>query len=127
MIRIGIPLWVRLAAAMGALAVVPVVVVSLSAVQVATRTAEEASQEGLRRDATERAEFVGRWLDDQALALLTWPQQFGDRLGEMSLEAQASFPWMVHRNLASAVTVVLVDGTGRLVVDPAYGPSADPS
>ena len=78
MIRFGVPLWVRLAAAMGALAVVPVVVVSLSAVQVATRTAEEASQEGLRRDATERAAFVGRWLENQALALLTWPEQFGD-------------------------------------------------
>ena len=55
MTRFGVPLWVRLAAAMGLLAVVPVVVVSFSAIQVATRTAEESSQEGLRRDATERA------------------------------------------------------------------------
>jgi signal transduction histidine kinase len=120
MIRIRLPLWARLAAAMGLVAVIPVLAVSVSSMDVATRIAEESSATSLRREASDRADDVSRWLQGQAQALITWPRQFGETLGTMSYDAQSSFPRMVYTGLPAAVAVVLVDGTGRPVVAPAF-------
>ncbi|MEQ1503909.1 MAG: HAMP domain-containing protein [Myxococcota bacterium] len=113
-------LWVRLTLAMAVLAVVPVVLVGLSAIEIATRRAEESSVERLRREATLHAELVDRWVHDQAPLVLGFPQLYAGRFGELSSEAQQKFPRMVYRLMPSAVTVVLVDGTGAAVVDPTY-------
>lgn len=114
-------LWMRLASVMAILAVLPVVGVGLSAIDVATRRAQEASEERLRREASGRADLLGRWIHDQARLVLNWPQLLGgDRLKELSPAAQASFPVAVYRGTPSAVVVVLVDGDGRAVVDPVY-------
>ncbi len=120
MTLIRLPLWARLAAAMGLVAVIPVLAVSLSSMEVATRIAEESSAASLRREASDRADDVSRWLQGQAQALVTWPRQFGETLGTMSLEAQSSFPRMVFTGLPDAVTVVLVDAIGHPVVAPAF-------
>ena len=114
-------LWVRLAFAMVVLAVVPVLLVGLSAMEIATRRAETASVERLRREAMLQAELIGQWVHDQAPLVVAFPQLYPDGLQNLSAEAQEKFPVMVYRLVASAVTVVLVDGDGVLVAAPVYG------
>ncbi len=119
MIRAG--LWVRLSFAMAVLAVAPVVIFTLTAVNIATRAAEEASQEALRREAGQQAEMVALWMEDQARLVLAWPLVFaGDRLLELSPEAQERFPIAVYRGTPNAATVLLVDGEGRSVGRPIF-------
>lgn len=113
-------LWIRLTIAMAVLAVVPVVLVGLSAMEIATRRAESASEERVRREAALQAELVGRWVNEQAPLVLAFPQLYGGRLRDLSAEAQAAFPRLVYRLVPFAVTVVLVDGDGVLVAAPAY-------
>lgn len=113
-------LWMRLALVMGALVLAPVFSVGLVAMEVATRRAEQSSEERLRREAADHAELVARWVHDQARFLLGQPEPYKNRLGSLPLELQSGFARQVYLQLFSAVTVVLVDGDGRAVVDPVF-------
>jgi two-component system NtrC family sensor kinase len=124
-LSVPVPLWVRLALAMAVLAVAPVVVVGLSAMKIATDSAETDSVERLSREVGLYAELVRRWLDQQAPLVLAGGTLYGDKLKTLSAEGQAALPRLVYRLVPSAVTVVLVDGRGRLVVEPAYLPVSD--
>jgi two-component system, NtrC family, sensor kinase len=117
-------LWLRLTLAMAVLAVVPVVLVGLSAMEIATRRAEQSSEERLRREAGLQAELLSHWLHDQAPLVLAFPQLYPNRLRDLSPEAQARFPHMAYRLIPSAVTVVLVDGEGVSVAEAAYATTA---
>jgi two-component system NtrC family sensor kinase len=119
-LSVPVPLWVRLAFAMAILAVAPVVVVGFSAMKIATDSAEKDSVERLRREAVLHAEIVGRWINQQAALVLVGGTSWGDRLKTLPPEAQAGLPRLVYRLVPSAVTVVLVDGRGKLVAEPAY-------
>lgn len=119
------PLWLRLALAMAALAVLPVLIVGYSAMAVATASAEEASVQRLRSEALLQSEIISRWIAQQAPLVLAGGTLYGDRLRSLSPEAQAALPGLVYRLVPSAVTVVLVDGSGVLVADPAYQTTAD--
>lgn len=106
---------------MALVAVVPLVVVTWSAVDIATGHAEDASKEGLRREAALHAAMVALWTEDQARMVLSWPQLYGgDRLLSMSQEAQRSFPTAVYRGTPNAVTALMVDGDGVVVGMPVY-------
>jgi two-component system NtrC family sensor kinase len=114
-----VKLWVRLSLAMALLAVAPVVTVTWSAVDVAGSGAEEASQDSLRAEARLRAEMVSTWLGHQSRLVGNWPQLLGgNRMLELSPEAQARFPVAVYRGTPGATVVALVDGTGALVAPP---------
>ncbi|MEZ4240857.1 MAG: hypothetical protein R3F59_32810 [Myxococcota bacterium] len=113
-------LWLRLTLAMAVLAVVPVVLVGVSAMEIATRRAVQSGEERLRRESGLQAELVSRWLHDQAPLVLAFPQLYPNRLRDLSPEAQQGFPRLVYRLVPSAVTVVLVDGDGVSVAEAAY-------
>jgi two-component system NtrC family sensor kinase len=114
-----VTLWVRLSLVMALLAVVPVVLVTWSAVDVAAKGAEEASQEALRTEARLRAQMVTLWLDQQGRLVQNWPQLLGgNRILSLSPEAQARFPVAVYRGTPGATVVALFDGTGALVAPP---------
>ena len=109
-------LWVRLALAMGVLAVLPVVVVGALSIDVATDSAEQARATQLQLDAATKAERVGHWIEDQAELVLTWPGLYGDRLGTLSTAEQQGLARIAYLGTAAAVAVVLLDGRGRQVV-----------
>ncbi len=117
-------LWVRLSLAMAVLAVVPVVLVTWSAIGVATSRAEVASEEALRTEAALRAEMVTQWLGNQSRQVGNWPQLLGgNRMLQLSPEAQARFPIAVFRGTPGATVVAMVDGTGAPVA-PAVPPGS---
>lgn len=113
-------LWVRLALVMALLAVVPVLVVGGLAVSISTVRAEESSKTQLRTEAQLQADLLGRWVIDQATRLLTWPQLYANRLAEFPPALQQGFASMVYTGTPTALTVVLVDGNGRQIVEPVY-------
>ena len=95
-------LWLRLTLAMAVLAVVPVVLVGMSAMEVAQRRAEQTSEDRLRREAVLHAELVGRWLHDQAPLVLSITQLYpAGRLRSLTPEAQARLPALVYRVVSS--------------------------
>lgn len=119
-------LWVRLSLAMAVLAVVPVLLTTWAAVRVATTRAEAASEEALRTEARLRAESVSHWLSSQGRLVGNWPQLLGgNRMLQLSPEAQARFPVAVFRGTPGAAVVAMVDGTGAFAAPPVPPDAAD--
>ncbi|MEQ1564768.1 MAG: HAMP domain-containing protein, partial [Myxococcota bacterium] len=114
----------RLALGMALLAVVPVVAVGWSAIDIATRGGERAGQQQLMVEATLKAELLGRWVHDQAPLVLAFPHLY--RIRDLSAPALVAFPKLVLGVMPSADAVVLVDADGSPVVEAARrGPTID--
>ena len=116
-------LWMKLALVMVLVAIVPMFVTGVGAVNIATEKAEESASLILEREAVAQAEFVGRWTNDQLQALVGWMQPFP--LGTMPPEKQTNLLRAIWSAVPSVVVTALVDGDGGLVLPPVY--ITDPS
>ncbi|TNE89104.1 MAG: HAMP domain-containing protein [Deltaproteobacteria bacterium] len=104
-------LWLRLAAAMAVVSILPLLLATILATRTAASKAERSSAELLQRDATAIATFVDTWMQDQGQAVSGWMQLY-------PLEAQSEAQRQgllraVHRAVPSVVSVVLVDADGQ--------------
>jgi len=124
-------LWARLALTLATVAVLSVAVVGGLASSIAGQQAVEDSTDRLRREAHLHAEVVGRWVADQQAHAEAWNQVFAGRLTDMDDSKRRGFVAAVYRGTPAAVSVVMVDGDGQLVVpavhatSPGERPAAD--
>ncbi|MCB9678421.1 MAG: HAMP domain-containing protein [Alphaproteobacteria bacterium] len=111
-------LWLRFALVIAAVSALSLLFFGTWAQWATGTSATEAAVAAQLRDARAIATSVGRWLDGQSDFLLGWAGTFP--VATLDPERQTGLLRAVLTSVPSAVTVVLVDGDGQLVVDPVY-------
>jgi len=111
-------LWVRMALVMAVVAIIPLVLMGIRAIQISTEESVRSSREIVLRDADAFATFVDTWMADQAQAIAGWMQLFP--LEGRSAEHQEGLQNSVYLAVPSVVTVVLLDEDGVPLVRPQY-------
>ena len=114
-------LWVRLAAVLTMVSVVPLLVNGLWAIELSREQAIEANEEILTRDAEALASFVGTWSHDQLQAIHGWMQLFP--LAAQPDEKRQGLLRAIHTAVPTIVTVLLAEDAGESVLDAVYLPT----
>ncbi|MFK7929235.1 MAG: PAS domain-containing sensor histidine kinase [Myxococcota bacterium] len=104
-------LWLKLALAMVAVAMAPLAVVSVQALDVTSDQADEAQQAARSREAVAVADELARWVRLKAQAVAGWANLYPDLL-EREPAVQDGFLRAVYRAIPGAVTVALLDEEG---------------
>lgn len=112
-------LWIKLALAMVAVSLAPLVVVSIQALDLQSDQAEEARQAARSREAVAVADEVGRWVAYKAEALRMWTVLHPDLLVRPR-NVQQGVLRAAYRGIPGVVTVALLDEDGLV------GPVEDP-
>ncbi|MEZ4318989.1 MAG: sensor histidine kinase [Myxococcota bacterium] len=110
-------LWLRFALVIAAVSVFSLLFLGLWAQQVTGESATASAEEAQQRDAAAIASSVGRWLRSQTDFLVGWVGTFP--VAGLDEERQTGLLRAVLIAMPSTGTVVLVDGDGQLVVEPA--------
>ncbi|MBT3223865.1 MAG: hypothetical protein HN348_32760, partial [Proteobacteria bacterium] len=113
-------LWVRIAAVMAIVSIVPLLITGLVAANSYTADARLTSEYRHRYEAISQGEFIGRWMQDQVQALHGWmrvPFQL-----EGKPQNQESVLKAIFLAVPSVVTIALVDESGDPVVPIVYLP-----
>lgn len=108
---IGVRLWLQLALAMIAVAMAPIAVVSVQALELTGDQAERARKAALEREAIAVADEVGRWVRAEAQAVAGWANLYPNVL-EQPRESQRGLLRAVYRAVPGTVTVALLDDDG---------------
>ncbi len=119
-------LWVRLLWVLVAITLVPVAITGGLAWQAAVRSAEVQPQEALAREASTLATLVAARLDADRAAVAGWSGvwDLDDRPDAYRVNLLRAM-WL---GIDDAVTLALVDGSGRAVVEPQFlGPREAPA
>jgi signal transduction histidine kinase len=111
-------LWIRMALVMAVVAIIPLVLMGIRAIQISTEEAARSSREILLRDADAFATFVDTWMADQAQAIAGWMQLFP--LEGQSEAQQESLQKSIFLAVPTVVTVVLVDEDGVPLLRPLF-------
>ena len=104
-------LWIKLALAMVAVSLAPLVVVSVQAVDLTSDQAEEARQAARTREAVAVADEIGRWVALKAQAIRGWASLYPDLLSR-GPAVQDGLLKATYRAVPGVVTVALLDDDG---------------
>jgi len=113
-------LWIRLAVALAAVAVVPLILLTFFATDRAQEKSDEAAAAALELEARMYATQVSQWTDDQAIFLKGWSTVYFDGLHEMPDEHRQGLLRAIYQSMKSAIVVTLVDEDGLALVQPAF-------
>lgn len=111
-------LWLRFAAAMAVVSLVPLILSMVLTTRVSAAKAERLGEELRARDAAAFSTFVATWMQDQAAAVGGWMQLYP--LGTQSDAQRTGLLRAVHRAVPAVVVVALVDGDRRPLVPPVF-------
>ncbi|MBW1876838.1 MAG: HAMP domain-containing protein [Deltaproteobacteria bacterium] len=111
-------LWIRMALVMAVVAIIPLVLMGIRAIQISTEESVRSSREIVLRDADAFATFVDTWMADQAQAVAGLMQILP--VEGQSKDLQEALQKSIYLAVPTVVTVVLVDEDGVPLVPPLF-------